>query len=67
MVAFSARSWKAVDDFYAAALANGGFCDWTSLLEFTCYPVEQLPGEPCQFGKDQQRSMNGIERYWIDA
>src|ERR1700726_3385983 len=27
MVAFSARSWKAVDDFYAAALANGGSCD----------------------------------------
>jgi catechol 2,3-dioxygenase-like lactoylglutathione lyase family enzyme len=24
MVAFSARSWKAVDEFYAAALANGG-------------------------------------------
>jgi catechol 2,3-dioxygenase-like lactoylglutathione lyase family enzyme len=27
MVAFSARSWKAVDDFYAAALANGGCSD----------------------------------------
>jgi catechol 2,3-dioxygenase-like lactoylglutathione lyase family enzyme len=27
MVAFSARSWKAVDDFYAAALAHGGTCD----------------------------------------
>jgi catechol 2,3-dioxygenase-like lactoylglutathione lyase family enzyme len=27
MVAFSARSWKAVDDFHAAALANGGWCD----------------------------------------
>jgi catechol 2,3-dioxygenase-like lactoylglutathione lyase family enzyme len=27
MVAFSARSWKAVDEFYAAALANGGRCD----------------------------------------
>jgi catechol 2,3-dioxygenase-like lactoylglutathione lyase family enzyme len=27
MVAFSARSRKAVDDFYAAALANGGTCD----------------------------------------
>jgi catechol 2,3-dioxygenase-like lactoylglutathione lyase family enzyme len=24
MVAFSARSWKAVDEFFAAALANGG-------------------------------------------
>ena len=24
MVAFSARSWKAVDDFHAAALASGG-------------------------------------------
>jgi catechol 2,3-dioxygenase-like lactoylglutathione lyase family enzyme len=24
MVAFKARSWKEVDDFYAAALANGG-------------------------------------------
>ena len=27
MVAFSARSWKEVDDFYAAALASGGMCD----------------------------------------
>jgi catechol 2,3-dioxygenase-like lactoylglutathione lyase family enzyme len=27
MVAFSARSWKAVDDFYTAALKNGGTCD----------------------------------------
>jgi len=27
MVAFSARSWKQVDDFHAAALANGGKCD----------------------------------------
>jgi len=27
MVAFSAHSWKAVDDFHAAALANGGVCD----------------------------------------
>jgi catechol 2,3-dioxygenase-like lactoylglutathione lyase family enzyme len=27
MVAFSARSWKAVEDFYAAALAQGGTCD----------------------------------------
>jgi catechol 2,3-dioxygenase-like lactoylglutathione lyase family enzyme len=27
MVAFSARSWKAVGDFHAAALANGGTCD----------------------------------------
>jgi hypothetical protein len=27
MVAFSARSWKAVDAFHAAALANGGVCD----------------------------------------
>jgi catechol 2,3-dioxygenase-like lactoylglutathione lyase family enzyme len=27
MVAFSARSWKAVNDFHAAALANGGACD----------------------------------------
>ncbi len=27
MVAFSARSWKAVDDFHAAALASGGSCD----------------------------------------
>lgn len=24
MVAFTARTWKAVEDFYAAALANGG-------------------------------------------
>jgi catechol 2,3-dioxygenase-like lactoylglutathione lyase family enzyme len=27
MIAFSARSWKAVDDFHAAALAHGGTCD----------------------------------------
>jgi catechol 2,3-dioxygenase-like lactoylglutathione lyase family enzyme len=27
MVAFSARSWKAVDDFHAAALANSGACE----------------------------------------
>lgn len=27
MVAFSARSWKEVDDFYAAALASGGVCE----------------------------------------
>jgi catechol 2,3-dioxygenase-like lactoylglutathione lyase family enzyme len=27
MVAFSARSWKAVDDFHAAALVHGGRCD----------------------------------------
>jgi catechol 2,3-dioxygenase-like lactoylglutathione lyase family enzyme len=27
MVAFSARSWKAVDEFHAAALANGGSCE----------------------------------------
>src|ERR1700730_9891639 len=27
VVAFSARSWKAVDDFHAAALVHGGRCD----------------------------------------
>jgi catechol 2,3-dioxygenase-like lactoylglutathione lyase family enzyme len=27
MVAFSARSWTAVNEFHAAALANGGTCD----------------------------------------
>jgi catechol 2,3-dioxygenase-like lactoylglutathione lyase family enzyme len=27
MVAFTARTWTAVDDFYAAALAHGGLCD----------------------------------------
>jgi catechol 2,3-dioxygenase-like lactoylglutathione lyase family enzyme len=27
MVAFSALSWKAVDDFYAAALSHGGTCE----------------------------------------
>ncbi|MBS0418683.1 MAG: VOC family protein [Proteobacteria bacterium] len=27
MVAFSARSWKEVDDFHAAALAGGGVCE----------------------------------------
>jgi catechol 2,3-dioxygenase-like lactoylglutathione lyase family enzyme len=38
MVAFSARSWKAVDDFYAAALANGGICDGTPGLRFHYAP-----------------------------
>src|SRR5271169_614252 len=27
MVAFGARSWKAVDDFHAAALLHGGICE----------------------------------------
>lgn len=27
MVALAARSWKAVDDFHAAAVANGGRCE----------------------------------------
>lgn len=27
VVAFTAVSWKAVDEFHAAALANGGTCD----------------------------------------
>jgi len=27
MVAFTAPTWQAVDDFHAAALANGGTCD----------------------------------------
>jgi len=27
MVAFSAQSWKAVNDFHAAALGRGGVCD----------------------------------------
>jgi catechol 2,3-dioxygenase-like lactoylglutathione lyase family enzyme len=27
MAAFSARSWEAVDAFYAAAIAHGGTCD----------------------------------------
>lgn len=27
MVAFRARSWKQVDDFYVAAIANGGRCE----------------------------------------
>jgi catechol 2,3-dioxygenase-like lactoylglutathione lyase family enzyme len=27
MVAFSGRSWNAVDEFYGLALANGGSCD----------------------------------------
>jgi catechol 2,3-dioxygenase-like lactoylglutathione lyase family enzyme len=27
MVAFTAGTWKVVDDFYAAALAHGGRCD----------------------------------------
>ncbi len=27
MVAFSARSWQAVDDFHAAAISHGGTCE----------------------------------------
>ena len=27
MIAFSARSWREVDDFHAAALSHGGTCD----------------------------------------
>jgi catechol 2,3-dioxygenase-like lactoylglutathione lyase family enzyme len=39
MVAFGATSWKAVDDFHAAALANGGLSDGT-------------PGLRPQYGRD---------------
>ena len=39
MVAFSAASWKAVDDFHAAALANGGVSGGA-------------PGLRLQYGKD---------------
>jgi catechol 2,3-dioxygenase-like lactoylglutathione lyase family enzyme len=39
MVAFSASSWKAVDAFHAAALANGGVS-------------EGAPGLRLQYGKD---------------
>jgi catechol 2,3-dioxygenase-like lactoylglutathione lyase family enzyme len=38
MVAFSARSWKAVDDFCAAALANGGVCDGAPALRLHYAP-----------------------------
>jgi catechol 2,3-dioxygenase-like lactoylglutathione lyase family enzyme len=39
MVAFSGPSWKAVDDFHAAALAKGGLSEGT-------------PGLRLQYGKD---------------
>lgn len=39
MVAFSGASWKAVDEFHAAALANGG-------------PSEGAPGLRPHYGKD---------------
>ena len=39
MVAFSARSWKAVDDFHAAALASGG-------------SSEGAPGLRVHYGRD---------------
>jgi catechol 2,3-dioxygenase-like lactoylglutathione lyase family enzyme len=38
MVAFSARSWKAVDEFYAAALASGGTCDGPPALRLHYAP-----------------------------
>jgi catechol 2,3-dioxygenase-like lactoylglutathione lyase family enzyme len=38
MVAFSPRSWKAVDDFYAAGLANGDICDGAPGLRLHCAP-----------------------------
>ena len=36
MVAFTAGTWKAVDDFYAAALAHGGVCDGAPGLRLHC-------------------------------
>jgi catechol 2,3-dioxygenase-like lactoylglutathione lyase family enzyme len=38
MVAFGARSWKAVDDFYAVALASGGACDGAPALRLRYAP-----------------------------
>jgi catechol 2,3-dioxygenase-like lactoylglutathione lyase family enzyme len=38
MVAFSARSWKAVDDFHAVALASGGACDGAPALRLHYAP-----------------------------
>jgi catechol 2,3-dioxygenase-like lactoylglutathione lyase family enzyme len=38
MVAFSADSWKVVDEFYAAATANGGTCDGPPGLRFHYAP-----------------------------
>jgi catechol 2,3-dioxygenase-like lactoylglutathione lyase family enzyme len=38
MVAFRARSWKEVDDFYSAALANGGVCDGSPGLRLNYSP-----------------------------
>jgi catechol 2,3-dioxygenase-like lactoylglutathione lyase family enzyme len=38
MAAFRARSWKEVDDFYAAALANGGVCDGAPGLRLNYSP-----------------------------
>lgn len=38
MVAFSARSWKAVNDFHTAALENGGTCDGPAWLRLHYSP-----------------------------
>jgi predicted lactoylglutathione lyase len=38
MVAFSARSWKGVDAFHAAALANGGSSDGAPGLRLNYAP-----------------------------
>ena len=38
MVAFSARSWKEVDDFHSAALANGGTSDGAPGLRLNYSP-----------------------------
>jgi catechol 2,3-dioxygenase-like lactoylglutathione lyase family enzyme len=38
MVAFSARSWKAINEFHTAALANGGECDGAPSLRLRYGP-----------------------------
>jgi catechol 2,3-dioxygenase-like lactoylglutathione lyase family enzyme len=38
MVGFRGRSWKEIDDFYAAALANGGSCEGTPGLRLPYGP-----------------------------
>jgi len=70
MVAFSARSWKAVDDFYAAALANGGVCDGAPGFGFitrrtftppTCAILTETRWRPSVVGLRRNRSRRHAE------
>jgi catechol 2,3-dioxygenase-like lactoylglutathione lyase family enzyme len=73
MVAFSARSWQAVDDFHAAALAHGGTCDGAPGLrthynpDFYAAYVRDLDGNKlaavCRGFRERPRRDAGIARF----